>query len=142
MEWGASARQILPRHAFKKESPPYNFHIVSQRAITVTGGLPLALEEEKTKLIYMWQACGFEADWTLEELVDESLVKIVEENRFWLHDQLRDLSRRIVREEMLKGHRKSSSRIWYRDDALKVPQEEEACKELKVSQSRALPRPG
>ncbi|OWM87298.1 hypothetical protein CDL15_Pgr022405 [Punica granatum] len=61
----------------------------------------------------------------VQELVDASLVKLTDENKFWMHDQLRDLGRKLVRDERLKHHRKPCTRIWMHEDALKVLQDEE-----------------
>ncbi|XP_031372775.1 TMV resistance protein N-like [Punica granatum] len=83
------------------------------------------INEEKTKAIYMWQACDFEPELAVQELVDASLVKLTDENKFWMHDQLRDLGRKLVRDERLKHHRKPCTRIWMHEDALKVLQDEE-----------------
>ncbi|XP_031372622.1 TMV resistance protein N-like [Punica granatum] len=90
------------------------------------------INEEKTKAIYMWQACDFEPELAVQELVDASLVKLTDENKFRMHDQLRDLGRKLVRDERLKHHGKPCSRIWMHEDALKVLHDEEMCKELKV----------
>ncbi|XP_031372774.1 TMV resistance protein N-like isoform X3 [Punica granatum] len=83
------------------------------------------INEEKTKAIYMWQSCGFEPYLAVKELVDASLIKLADENKFSMHDQLRDLGRKIVRDERLKDPGKPCSRIWMHEDALKVLREEE-----------------
>ncbi|XP_031374041.1 probable disease resistance protein RPP1 [Punica granatum] len=82
------------------------------------------INEEKMKPIYMWQTWGIVADLTVEELIDRSLVNIIDKSKFWMHDQLKDLGRSIVREATLKDPRKPSSRIWMPEDALKVLQDE------------------
>ncbi|XP_031373150.1 TMV resistance protein N-like isoform X2 [Punica granatum] len=172
---------LFSRHAFGKENPAEDFHGLSEEAVSITGGLPLALEvvgsklrtsdrghwnhiigtlqkipekkvedrlkicydalrlevkeifldiacffinEKKTKAIYMWQACDFEPELAVQELVDASLVKLTNENKFWMHDQLRDLGRKLIRDERLKHHGKPCSRIWMHEDALKVLQDE------------------
>lgn len=53
----------------------------------------------------------------VETLINLSLVKILENNVFWMHDQLRDLGSTIVRMEnpMNPGER---SRIWTNKEAL------------------------
>ncbi|OWM87304.1 hypothetical protein CDL15_Pgr022411 [Punica granatum] len=81
--------------------------------------------KEKTKAIYMWQSCGFEPYLAVKELVDASLIKLADDNKFSMHDQLRDLGRKIVRDERLKDPGKPCSRIWMHEDALKVLREEE-----------------
>ncbi|PKI33885.1 hypothetical protein CRG98_045715 [Punica granatum] len=173
---------LFSRHAFGKENPAEDFHGLSEKAVRITGGLPLALEvvgsklrtsdrghwnhiigtlqkipekkvedrlkigydalrlevkeifldiacffinEKKTKAMYMWQACDFEPELAVQELVNACLVKLTNENRFWMHDQLRDLGRKLIRDERLKHHGKPCSRIWMHEDALKVLQDEE-----------------
>ncbi|PKI33875.1 hypothetical protein CRG98_045705 [Punica granatum] len=90
------------------------------------------INEEKTKAIYMWQSCGFKPYLAVKELVDASLIKLADDKKFSMHDQLRDLGRKIVCDERLKDLGKPCSRIWMHEDALKVVREEEMCKELKV----------
>ncbi|PKI33880.1 hypothetical protein CRG98_045710 [Punica granatum] len=58
------------------------------------------INEEKTKAIYMWQSCGFEPYLAVKELVDASLIKLADENKFSMHDQLRDLGRKIMCKEL------------------------------------------
>ncbi|XP_031373155.1 TMV resistance protein N-like [Punica granatum] len=118
---------LFSRHAFGKESPPHDALDLSEEAVRITAGLPLALEiigsnlrtsdhgcwnqtigtlqkipakkvqdrlkicydaldwevkmifldiacffinEKKTKAIYMWQACDFEPELAVQELVE------------------------------------------------------------------------
>ncbi|XP_048141138.1 disease resistance protein L6-like [Rhodamnia argentea] len=68
--------------------------------------------------IYMWKDCDFFPDIGVDVLISMSLVKIVE-NRFWMHDQLRDLGREIVRHEK-PGNPGEWSRIWTDDDVFKA----------------------
>ncbi|XP_031372268.1 disease resistance protein TAO1 isoform X2 [Punica granatum] len=81
---------------------------------------------------YMWEACDFDPKMGLKVLVHMSLVKIIEEKgwdgikkKLWMHDQLRDLGRKIVADERFKDVMKCSSRLWMPEDALKVLREEE-----------------
>ncbi|PKI53236.1 hypothetical protein CRG98_026368 [Punica granatum] len=140
---------LFSRCAFGKESPPYDFRDVSEKGLlgaslgtcsnrfTASKApspwkakkifLDIAcffINEEKMKPIYMWQTWGIVADLTVEELIDRSLVNIIDKSKFWMHDQLKDLGRSIVREATLKDPRKPSSRIWMPEDALKVLQDE------------------
>lgn len=45
--------------------------------------------------IYMWRSCGFRPETGLEELISKSLVKF-HDDKFWMHDHLRDLGREII----------------------------------------------
>ncbi|XP_039158315.1 disease resistance protein RUN1 [Eucalyptus grandis] len=73
--------------------------------------------EEMTNPIYMWTDCEFFPISGIEVLKNKSLIKIGVNNEFWMHDQLRDLGREIVRQEnrtILEGR----SRLWIRDEVL------------------------
>ncbi|XP_039166701.1 TMV resistance protein N-like [Eucalyptus grandis] len=75
------------------------------------------IDQDKTNAIYMWDTCEFYPHSGVEKLTSLCLVKILENNEFWMHDQLRDLGRAIVYKEnpMNPGER---SRIWTLNDAL------------------------
>ncbi|XP_031378309.1 disease resistance protein TAO1-like [Punica granatum] len=170
------ALRLFSRYAFQKESPPHAFRELSEEAVSVTGGLPLALivigsllhnkdsgvwkdiidrskriplkevkermrisydnleheqkqiflevayffiDTEKTKPLYMWEACEYYPRWALAVLCSRSLVKISDNDRIWIHDQLRDLGRDLVREESLNNPKKRS-RIWVQEEAVQV----------------------
>ncbi|XP_048140788.1 disease resistance protein L6-like [Rhodamnia argentea] len=72
---------------------------------------------DTTNALYMWTDCDFFQDRevspviTLPVLIRLSLVKILGNNTFWMHDQLRDFGREIVRLENLKNP-EQRSRIW------------------------------
>ncbi|KAK4756993.1 hypothetical protein SAY87_007120 [Trapa incisa] len=74
---------------------------------------------EKPNPCYMWEACDFYPIYGLEVLVSMSLVKITDKNVIWMHDQLRDLGRDMVREESVMYPLKRS-RLWLREEAFKV----------------------
>ncbi|XP_039168794.1 disease resistance protein RUN1-like isoform X2 [Eucalyptus grandis] len=71
---------------------------------------------------YMWDACGFFPEEGIEVLIFMSLIKVGDDNKLIMHDQLRDLGREIVREE---DHREPCcrSRLWDYDEAQKVLKE-------------------
>ncbi|XP_030466180.2 disease resistance protein L6-like [Syzygium oleosum] len=58
---------------------------------------------------YTWEACEFHPE--IEDLVRMSLIKIKDNNKFWMHNQLRDLGREIVHKESPKNLGKRS-RLW------------------------------
>ncbi|KAL3740367.1 hypothetical protein ACJRO7_021618 [Eucalyptus globulus] len=68
---------------------------------------------------YMWDACGFFPKEGIEVLIFMSLIKIGDDHKFIMHDQLRDLGREIVREENQK-HPQYRSRLWDSKEVLKV----------------------
>lgn len=49
---------------------------------------------------YMWDGCEFYPAYAINVLVLRSLVKVDDDNRLRMHDQLRDLGRQIIREEI------------------------------------------
>ncbi|KAJ4980838.1 hypothetical protein NE237_031675 [Protea cynaroides] len=68
---------------------------------------------------YIWQGCDFFPQDGIVELVEKSLIKIDDNNKLRMHDQLRDLGREIIRQEKPKeaGER---SRLWLQQDILEV----------------------
>ncbi|KAL3746670.1 hypothetical protein ACJRO7_015599 [Eucalyptus globulus] len=67
--------------------------------------------------IYMWEDCKFFPQEGIEALLVRSLVKVAENNRLWMHDQLRDFGREIVRQENPEEPCRRS-RLWDHEDAL------------------------
>ncbi|XP_042510583.1 disease resistance protein RPV1-like isoform X2 [Macadamia integrifolia] len=67
----------------------------------------------------IWSGSDFFPESGICILQLKSLVKIDGKNKFWMHDQLRDLGREIVREEnpLEPGER---SRLWSHEEALNV----------------------
>ncbi|KAL3740369.1 hypothetical protein ACJRO7_021620 [Eucalyptus globulus] len=74
---------------------------------------------DKRIAFYMWDACDFFPGENIEVLRFMSLIKIGDDLKLRMHDQLRDLGRVIVREENQPQpwHR---SRLWDSEEALKV----------------------
>ncbi|XP_048140767.1 disease resistance protein L6-like [Rhodamnia argentea] len=87
--------------------------------------------EDKTNAIYMWRDCEFFPDTGVAVLISMSLIKIMENNKFWMHDQLRDLGREIVCLEnpMIPEQR---SRIWIWKEVLDASRTKESCNRLRV----------
>ncbi|XP_039162299.1 disease resistance protein RUN1-like isoform X2 [Eucalyptus grandis] len=80
---------------------------------------------------YMWDACGYYPHNALEVLVLMSLIKIKDDNTFWMHDQVRDLGRDIVRKENFDDPCKRS-RVWSSKHVLSILKQKEAVRKLKV----------
>ncbi|KAK9292237.1 hypothetical protein L1049_020201 [Liquidambar formosana] len=175
MEPGHSL-ELFSRHAFRRDFPPKDYDIHSNKIVSTAAGLPLALEvfgslllgkrkhewedflaklkeipnnEVLNKLMisyealehgekqifldiaclfigrdkkypwYMWDACKFYPGEGINDLVLRSLVKIQDDGKFMMHDQLRDLGREIVRRENCNdpGER---SRLWLPEEALDI----------------------
>ncbi|XP_056162505.1 disease resistance protein RUN1-like [Syzygium oleosum] len=175
------ALELFSLHAFNDVSPPYALQILSREVVSITGGLPLALEvigsylrhqkveiwkemlkrlkkvphnevqdklrisynalgdvekeifldiacffidEEKSWATYFWDACDLYPHSSLKKLIDLCLIKIVRGDAIWMHDQLRDLGRDIVRQECI-GNMIGRSRSWNGEEALKVVRSKE-----------------
>ncbi|XP_048131464.1 disease resistance protein RPV1-like [Rhodamnia argentea] len=67
---------------------------------------------------YMWDACRFFPGEGIEVLRFMSLIKIDDDHKLRMHDQLRDLGREIVREE--NQWPKNRSRLWDSEEIGKV----------------------
>ncbi|XP_018717437.1 disease resistance protein RUN1-like isoform X2 [Eucalyptus grandis] len=64
----------------------------------------------------MWHACQYHPSRGIDSLRDKCLVKIGENDELWMHSQLREYGREIVRREDRCPWKRS--RIWDHDDAL------------------------
>ncbi|KAF8032683.1 hypothetical protein BT93_D1567 [Corymbia citriodora subsp. variegata] len=68
---------------------------------------------------YMWDACNYYPWMGIETLSFMSLIKIGEDGKVQMHDQLRDLGREIVQQEDHKVPM-NRSRLWVEEEAMKV----------------------
>ncbi|KAF7851612.1 hypothetical protein BT93_L3495 [Corymbia citriodora subsp. variegata] len=75
--------------------------------------------KDKADPFYMWKDCKYHPDVAIAHLILMSLIKIKDDNTFWMHDQVRDLGREIVRQENSK-HLGKRSRVWKREEALSI----------------------
>ncbi|XP_048134439.1 disease resistance protein RUN1-like [Rhodamnia argentea] len=66
---------------------------------------------DETNPIYMWKDCEFSPKTAIRVLINRSMIKVLDNNRFWMHDQFRDLGRAISNRER--------SRFWARDDIIR-----------------------
>ncbi|KAK6160095.1 hypothetical protein DH2020_003476 [Rehmannia glutinosa] len=73
--------------------------------------LLLDLEMKREDVIDVMRGCGFKAEIGLTTLVARSLVRVIEEDRLWMHDQIRDMGRQIVFDEA-HSDIGSRSRVW------------------------------
>ncbi|XP_039169625.1 TMV resistance protein N-like [Eucalyptus grandis] len=72
----------------------------------------LFVDKDKTNALYMWKDCGFRPDHSIQVLVCMSLIKITDHNKFWMHDQPRDLGRKIVHGDTRPTNPRKQSRLW------------------------------
>ncbi|XP_030468236.1 TMV resistance protein N-like [Syzygium oleosum] len=77
------------------------------------------LNETKTDAIYMWADCQSYPERGIDVLTSRCLVKILDNDKFWMHDQLIDLGRQIVRQESPSDLGKQS-RLWIAKEALEI----------------------
>lgn len=72
---------------------------------------------DKRIVVHMWDEADFFPEEGIEVLMLMSMIKIGDDNKLWMHDQLRDLGRQIVRQEniMEPGRR---SRLWNHEESL------------------------
>lgn len=77
------------------------------------------LRTRRDEAIDIVKGCGFRAEIVIHVLVARSLVKIMEDDSLWMHDQIRDMGRQIVQHESLTdpGRR---SRLWDHGEILTV----------------------
>ncbi|KAF7847296.1 LOW QUALITY PROTEIN: hypothetical protein BT93_L3111 [Corymbia citriodora subsp. variegata] len=75
------------------------------------------INQEKTTAIKYWDAVfGYPTEIEVKILTRMSLIKIIDYDKLWMHDQLRDLGRDIVRPESC-NIRLRGSRLWLPKDA-------------------------
>ncbi|XP_039165081.1 disease resistance protein RPV1-like isoform X2 [Eucalyptus grandis] len=177
------ALELFSLHAFNGVSPPNAYRSLSREVVSMTGGLPLALEvigsylhdqkeeiwkemlemlknvphdevrdklkisydalgdvekeifldiacffifQKKLWAAYFWDACHLYPHKSLKKLTDLCLIKIVDGDTIWMHDQLRDLGRDIVQKEC------TLSRLWNDKEALEVMRSKERKDKVKA----------
>ncbi|KAF8034825.1 hypothetical protein BT93_C0983 [Corymbia citriodora subsp. variegata] len=75
--------------------------------------------KRKTDAFYMWESCNFFPEAEFGVLIDKSLIKIVNGDRIWMHGQVRDLGREIVRRENIRNP-EGRSRLWLHEIAYEI----------------------
>ncbi|XP_039156354.1 disease resistance protein RPV1-like [Eucalyptus grandis] len=85
----------------------------------------------KDIVVYFWDASKLFPEATVEVLQNMSLIKIGEDNILWMHDQLRDLGREIVRQESEMNIEKQRW-VWNPEDGLNLLRIHEEKKEVEA----------
>ncbi|XP_048133888.1 disease resistance protein L6-like [Rhodamnia argentea] len=86
---------------------------------------------DKDILVHFWDESDFFPIVDMKVLQNMSLIKINEYNKVWMHDQLRDLGRAMVREE--RGTQKEKqSRVWDPEEGLDLLTRHKGCKEVQA----------
>ncbi|XP_039165785.1 TMV resistance protein N-like [Eucalyptus grandis] len=75
--------------------------------------------EKKTDAIYMWASCHFYPERGIDVLTSRCLIKTLDTDKFWMHDQLIDLGRHIVHQESPSDLGRQS-RLWIAKEALEI----------------------
>ncbi|TXG56401.1 hypothetical protein EZV62_017714 [Acer yangbiense] len=75
------------------------------------------------------RGCGFSAEIVLTVLTGKCLIKVIEDNILWMHDQLKDMGRQIVQQGSL-GDPGQWSRLWDRDKILTVLKNEKGTRNI------------
>lgn len=68
---------------------------------------------------HLWEARNLYPKCGVMALINKSLIKVLPNGQFWIHDQLQDMGREIVCSEGL-GSLEKCSRVWNPDHALSV----------------------
>ncbi|KAI6680315.1 hypothetical protein NL676_034196, partial [Syzygium grande] len=77
--------------------------------------------EDKTYPLIMWDDCNYYPHTAMRVLSHRSLIKIRDDNRFWMHDQVRDFGRYII----LEDYPRKFCRVWTHEKALKLLERKE-----------------
>ncbi|KAF8024374.1 hypothetical protein BT93_F1531 [Corymbia citriodora subsp. variegata] len=147
MNWD-DALQLFCERALGCAKPPPNYVEILEKVINALGRLPLALNvvgstlrgkckstwenvlyklkkvmnEDKTIAIKYWDVVfGYPTEIEVKILTRMSLIKIIDYDELWMHDQLRDLRRDIVHLESC-NIRLRGSRLWLPKDAFHLVQ--------------------
>ncbi|XP_039165792.1 TMV resistance protein N-like [Eucalyptus grandis] len=75
--------------------------------------------ENKTDAIYMWTDYDLYPQRGIHVLTSRCLIKILDNDTLWMHDQLIELGRQLVRQESPSDLGKRS-RLWIAEEALKI----------------------
>ncbi|XP_018732442.2 disease resistance protein RPV1 [Eucalyptus grandis] len=89
------------------------------------------MKEDKTIPPYMWEACKYNPRTHIPQILNTSLVKSTENNKFWMHNQVKFLGMNIVEKENPRKPYKRT-RLWNQEDI------ERAMNEDKVATVEAL----
>ncbi|KAL3739843.1 hypothetical protein ACJRO7_021159 [Eucalyptus globulus] len=97
----------------------------------------LFVDKDKTNAFYMWKDCNFFPNSSIQVLISSSLIKITDDKRFWMHDQLKDLRRKIVCGDTRPMDPKKQSRLWDPQTAKDIIKTEEIKEAIEAINLRA-----
>ncbi|XP_049934960.1 disease resistance protein RPV1-like isoform X3 [Nymphaea colorata] len=81
---------------------------------------------------YYWEACRFHSESAIKLLQDRSLISLDKQNRFHMHDLLRNMGREIVLRRSEVPPSWKLSRVWTTDDIFDLLERDEVFEKLKV----------
>ncbi|KAL3727568.1 hypothetical protein ACJRO7_032323 [Eucalyptus globulus] len=90
---------------------------------------------EKDVAIYFWDESRFFPKEAMDVLENMSLMKIDDNKKVWMHDQVRDLGREIVRRES-NYKKEEQSRVWDPEEALGLLRTQKKKKKLEALRLR------
>ncbi|XP_049932386.1 uncharacterized protein LOC116249162 [Nymphaea colorata] len=87
--------------------------------------------QKRSFATFMWKERGFFPDLTIEVLKHKCLVNINKDTgKFEMHDSIRDMGRKIVEDE--SPNPENRSRLWQKDDILKVLREKKGTEKIEA----------
>ncbi|KAL3745578.1 hypothetical protein ACJRO7_014660 [Eucalyptus globulus] len=86
---------------------------------------------DRRMVLHLWKDSNLFPEEGLEVLQKMSLIKITEDNKIWMHDQLRGLGRDIVHQECNEEQEKHA-RFWNHEEGLEVAMEMEGTKKIEA----------
>ncbi|CAN1195487.1 Disease resistance protein L6 [Linum perenne] len=87
--------------------------------------------EDVNKSSYLWSDCKHFPTTNIKSLVQRSMMEVGDDNKFQMHDQLRDMGREIVRQEDIE-HPWMRSRIWSAEEAIETLSNKKGSKHVKA----------
>ncbi|CAN1228903.1 Disease resistance protein L6 [Linum grandiflorum] len=124
--WTAKLKQLkkIPHHEVQKKLMTSYVDLTHEEQQIFLDIASVFVGVSKEFPSYMWSDCDFYPEIGIDALILKSLIKVDDENKFWMHDSVRDLGRAIIREEN-RQHPLKCSRIWSDEDALQMLTNEE-----------------
>ncbi|CAN1228907.1 Disease resistance protein L6 [Linum grandiflorum] len=131
--WTAKLKQLkkIPHHEVQKKLMTSYVDLTHEEQQIFLDIASVFVGVSKEFPSYMWSDCDFYPEIGIDALILKSLIKVDDENKFWMHDSVRDLGRAIIREEN-RQHPLKCSRIWSDEDALQMLTNEEGTDRLEV----------
>ncbi|XP_054779906.1 disease resistance protein RUN1-like isoform X2 [Prosopis cineraria] len=77
------------------------------------------INKDRNYVTQVLNGCGFNAEIGIEILIERSLINVNMHNKLEMHDLLRDMGRKIIRESPPKDP-EDRSRLWFHEDVLDV----------------------